>query len=116
MSIFEQTFVVTAKTHKMRTFLVSFAAQTILVVTGILIPMIYFDALPTAQLRSLLLAPPPPAPTPPPPPPEASKVVKFIRRQFDAGKLTAPHSIPPIAIIKETSCLRHRPWGVSLPA
>jgi protein TonB len=49
----------------------------------------------------LLLAPPPPAPTPPPPPPEASQVVKFIPRQFDAGKLITPHSIPPIAIIKE---------------
>jgi protein TonB len=71
------------------------------VVIGILIPMIYFDALPTAQLRGLLLAPPPPAPTPPPPPPEASKVVKFIPRQFDSGKLMAPHSIPPMAIIKE---------------
>jgi len=101
MAIFEQTFVVTAKTHKMGTVLVSFAAQTILVVIGVLIPMMYFDALPTAQLRSLLLAPPPPAPTPPPPPPEASKVVKFIPRQFEAGKLMAPHSIPPIAIIKE---------------
>ena len=101
MAIFEQTFVVTAKAHKMGTVLVSFAAQTILVVIGILIPMIYFDALPTAQLRSLLLAPPPPAPTPPPPAREASKVVKFIPRQFDSGKLMAPHSIPPIAIIKE---------------
>ena len=101
MAMFEQTVVVTAKTHKMRTVLVSFAAQTILVVIGILIPMIYFDALPTAQLRSLLLGPPPPAKTPPPPPPEASKVVKFIPRQFDPGKLMDPPSIRPIAIIKE---------------
>ena len=107
MAIFEQTFVATAKTHKMGTVLVSFAAQTILVVIGILIPMIYFDNLPTAQLRSLLLAPPPPAPTPPPPPPEASKVVKFIPRKFDSGKLIAPHSIPPIAIIKEDELPAH---------
>jgi len=69
MAILEQTFVVTAKTHKMRTVLVSFSAQTILVVAGILIPMIYFDDLPTAQLRSLLLAPPPAPPTPPTPHP-----------------------------------------------
>jgi protein TonB len=101
MAMFEQAFVATAKTRKTVTVLVSFATQTILVVIGILIPMIDFDALPTAQLRSLLLAPPPPAPTPPPPAPEASKVVKFIPRQFDSGKLMAPHSIPPIAIIKE---------------
>ena len=64
MVMFEQSFVATAKTRKMGTVFVSFAVQTILVVIGILIPMIYFDALPTAQLRSLLLSPPPLPPTP----------------------------------------------------
>jgi protein TonB len=97
MAIFKQTFVVTAKTHKVGSVLVSFAAQTILVVVGILIPMIYFDALPTAQLWSLLLAPPPPPPTPPPPPPEAPRVVKFIPRPFDADKLVAAQVIPKIS-------------------
>jgi hypothetical protein len=58
MKIFEQTFVATEKTHKTTTVLVSFVVQTILVIIGILIPMIYFDALPTAQLHSLLVAPP----------------------------------------------------------
>jgi periplasmic protein TonB len=102
MAIFEQTFVATAKTHKMGTVLVSFAAETILVAVGILIPMIYFDALPTAQLRSLLLAPPPLPPAPPTPPPEAARVVKFIPRQFDTGKLMAPQKVPPnITMIKE---------------
>jgi protein TonB len=102
MAMFEQTFVATAKTHKIGTVLVSFAVQTILVVIGILIPMIYFDALPTAQLRSLLLAPPPLPPTRPTPPPEAPKVVKFIPRQFDAGKLVAPSGVPrKIAMFKE---------------
>ena len=101
MAMFEQTFVATAKTHKIRTVLVSFAVQTILVVIGILIPMIYFDALPTAQLRGLLVAPPPP-PMPAPPPPEAPKVVKFIPRHFDAGKLMSPQGVPKnIAVIKE---------------
>jgi protein TonB len=102
MAMFEQTFVATAKTRKMGTVLVSFAAETILVTIGILIPMIYFDALPTAQLRSLLLAPPPLPPTRPTPPPEAPKVVKFIPRQFEAGKLLAPQRVPPnIAMINE---------------
>jgi protein TonB len=102
MAMFEQTFVATAKTHRMGTVLASFAAQTILVVIVILIPMIYFDVLPTAQLRSLLLAPLPLPPTPPTPPPEAPKVVKFIPRQFLAGKLMAPQRIPPnITMIKE---------------
>jgi hypothetical protein len=40
MAMFEQTFVATAKTRKMGTVLVSFAAETILVAIGILIPMI----------------------------------------------------------------------------
>ena len=62
MKMFEQTFVATGKTHKTTTVLVSFVVQTILVIIGILIPMIYFDALPTAQLQSLLVAPPPPPP------------------------------------------------------
>jgi len=102
MAMFEQTFVATAKTHKMGTVLVSFAAETILVAIGILIPMIYFDALPTAQLRSLLLAPPPLPPTPPTPPPEGPKVVKFIPRQFEAGKLMAPQGVPQkILMFKE---------------
>jgi periplasmic protein TonB len=102
MAMFEQTFVATAKTHKRGTVLVSFAGQTILVVIGILIPMIYFDALPTAQLRSLLLAPPPLPPATPTPPPEAPRVVKFIPRPFDAGKLIAPHGVPKnVAMFKE---------------
>jgi hypothetical protein len=41
MAMFEQTFVVTAKTRKMGTVLVSFAAETILVAIGILIPMVW---------------------------------------------------------------------------
>ena len=111
MAIFEQTFVVTARTHKMGTVLVSFAGQTILVVIAILIPMIYFDALPTAQLRSLLLAPSPPPPTPPTPPPEAARVVKFIPRPFDAGRLIAPPTqFPKISrCLRKTIGLHHRP-------
>ena len=112
MAMFEQTFVATAKTHKMGTVLVSFAAETILVAIGILIPMIYFDALPTAQLRSLLLTPPPLPPTPPPPPPEAPRVVKFIPRQFDAGKLMAPQRVPPsVAMFKEDELPAPSPVG-----
>jgi len=59
--------------------------------------------LPTAQLTSFLVAPPPPPP--PPPLPEAAPVVKVVRvipRQFDAGRLMAPKSIPKnIAMITE---------------
>jgi len=102
--MFEQTFVEgVGKTNKTWTVLVSFVAQIILIIIAVLIPMIYFDALPQTQLTSFLVAPPPPPP--PPPPPAATpqvKVVKIIPRQFDAGRLMAPKTIPKeIAQIKE---------------
>jgi protein TonB len=101
--MFEQTFVGGGQTKKTWTVLVAFGAQIVLVVIAIIIPMIYFDVLPTAQLTSFLVAPPPPPP--PPPPPAAAppvKVVKVIPRQFDAGKLMAPKVVPKeVATIKE---------------
>jgi len=101
--MFEQTFVEgVGKTHKTWTVLVSFIGQTILVGVAILIPMIYFDALPKSQLTSFLVAPPPPPPPPPPPAAAPPVKVKIIPRQFDAGRLMAPKVIPKeIAVIKE---------------
>src|SRR5580704_16107277 len=93
--MFEQSFVGTAKTNKSWSVFLSFGAQILVLVVVILIPLIYTDTLPRAQLTSFLVAPPPP----PPPPP---KIVKVIPRQFDAGKLMAPKTIPKdIANIKE---------------
>jgi len=102
--MFEQTFVDgVGKTNKTWTVLVSFVGQLLLMGIAIILPMIYFDALPQTQLTSFLVAPPPPPP--PPPPPAAAvqvKVVKIIPRQFDAGRLMAPKAIPKdIAQIKE---------------
>src|SRR5438067_6894801 len=101
--MFEQTFVGGGQTKKPLTVLLAFGLQIVLIIVAIVIPMIWFDVLPTAQLQSFLVAPPPP---PPPPPPAAApapvKVVKVIPRQFDAGKLMAPKSVPKeIATIKE---------------
>ncbi|HVN04655.1 MAG TPA: energy transducer TonB [Bryobacteraceae bacterium] len=100
--MFEQTFVEgQGKTNRTWTVLVSFVGQMIVLAIAILIPMIYFDALPKSQLTSFLVAPPPPPP-PPPPPAAAPKVVKVIPRQFDAGRLMAPKVIPKeVAMIKE---------------
>ena len=101
--MFEQTFVEgTAKTHKPWTVAVSFLGQCTLIGIGILIPLIFTDTLPRAQLTSFLVAPPPPPPPPPPPAPAPPKIVKVIPRQFDAGKLMAPKNIPKeIANIRE---------------
>ena len=99
--MFEQTFV-SGKTQTVRTTIITFVIQCLLIGVAILIPLIYTEVLPSTQLTSFLVAPPPP---PPPPPPAAAapvEVVKVIPRQFDAGRLMAPKSIPKsIAIIKE---------------
>jgi protein TonB len=101
--MFEQTFVTTGKTNKGWTVLVSLGVQCLLLVVAVILPMVYFDVLPAAQLSSFLVAPPPPPP--PPPPPAAAQVVKTVRvipRQFDAGRLTAPKVVPKdIAVIRE---------------
>ncbi len=101
--MFEQSFVEgTGKTNKTWTVLISFTGQIILIGIAVLIPMIYFDALPKSQLTSFLVAPPPPPPPPPPPAATPVKVVKVIPRQFDAGRLMAPKAIPKeVAVIKE---------------
>jgi protein TonB len=102
--MFEQTFVDgVGKTNKGWTVILSFGMQIIAVTILVLIPLIYTDTLPKAQLTSFLVAPPPPPP--PPPPPAATpppKVVKVVPRQFDAGRLMAPKNIPKeIAMIRE---------------
>ena len=102
--MFEQTFVEgVGKTNKSWTVMVSFIGQMVLIVIAVILPLIYTEVLPSTTLQSFLVAPPPPPP--PPPPPAAAppvKVVKVIPRQFDAGKLMAPKSVPrEIATIKE---------------
>jgi len=101
--MFEQTFVGGGKTKKSWTVLLAFGIQAVLIIVAVIIPMIWFEVLPSAQLQSFLVAPPPPPP--PPPPPAAAppvKVVKVIPRQFDAGKLMAPKTVPKeVATIKE---------------
>ena len=102
--MFEQTFVEgVGKTNKSWTVMVSFAGQIVLITVAVILPLIYTEVLPSTTLQSFLVAPPPPPP--PPPPPAAAppvKVVKVIPRQFDAGKLMAPKSVPKdIAVIRE---------------
>ena len=103
--MFEQSFVGGENaTRKASSVFVSFLIQCGLVTVAVLIPMIYYEALPKTQLTSFLVAPPPPPPPPPPPAatPPPPKVQKVIPRQFDANKLMAPKQIPKeIAMIKE---------------
>ena len=100
--MFEQTFVESGNTtRKSASVFTSFLIQVGLICIAILIPLIYTDTLPRTELTSFLVAPPPPPP-PPPPPAAPVKVVKIVPRQFDAGRLMAPKTIPKeIALIKE---------------
>src|ERR1019366_925518 len=100
--MFEQVFV-EGKTKTTWTVLTAFIAQTALMIIAVILPMIYFDVLPKTQLTSFLVAPPPPPPPPPPPAAvQAVEIVKVIPRQFDAGRLMAPKSVPKeIATIRE---------------
>jgi protein TonB len=100
--MFEQTFVENrGKTKSGWSIFLSFAVQLVGVMILVIIPLIYTDTLPRATLASMLTAPPPPPPPPPPPAPQP-KIVRVAPRQFDAGRLMAPKSIPKtIAMIKE---------------
>src|SRR6266852_8194916 len=101
--MFEQTFVEgVGKTNRVWTVMISFIAQILALSVAVLLPMIYFDVLPRTQLTALFVAPPPPPPPPPPPAAAPVKMVKVIPRQFDAGRLMAPKSVPKeVAMIKE---------------
>jgi protein TonB len=100
--MFETSFVGQGKTSSPWTVALSFGLQIVAIIIAILIPMIYFDTLPTTQLTSFLVAPPPPPPPPPPPQAAPKQVVKAPPRQFDAGRLMQPKEIPDqVAVIVE---------------
>jgi len=102
--MFEQSFVQGENaTRKASSVFISFLVQVGLIIVAVLVPLIYTESLPKTQLTSFLVAPPPP---PPPPPPPAAvvqvKVQPKVVRQFDAGRLMAPKTIPKeIAMIRE---------------
>ncbi len=79
------------KNWKRATIPIAYVAEVILVGVMILIPLIYTEALPKAQLMTFLVAPPPP---PPPPPPPAAAAVKVIRRVTAEDIMKAPTVIP----------------------
>jgi protein TonB len=92
--MFEQTFVQTGKTNTTWTVVLSFGVQIVAIAVLVVIPLIYYEVLPMAQLTSLITAPPPPPPPPPPPAAAPPKVVKVIPRQMETDKLMVPKVIP----------------------
>jgi protein TonB len=84
---------------KRATIPIAYIFEVILVGITILVPLIYTEALPKAQLMTFLVAPPPP---PPPPPPPAAAPVRMVRRVTAEDLMKAPTVIPKtIAQIKD---------------
>jgi protein TonB len=88
------------KTKRGRMTTISFILEAVIVGIMVLIPLLFTEALPKAQLMMSLVAPPPPPP--PPPPPAAVKIVKVIQTDIVNGQLRTPTKIPKkVEIIKE---------------
>jgi periplasmic protein TonB len=88
------------KTKRGRTTTVSFILEAIVIGVLVLIPLLFTEALPKAQLMMALVAPPPPPP--PPPPPAEVHVVKKVQTDIINGQLRTPTKIPKkIEMIKE---------------
>lgn len=92
--MFEQSFLnAPAKTRRVWTVAVSFAAQLAAAGIAVLIPLIFVDRLPIARLAPFHLEAPPPPPPPGLPKPPHVQVVAVLR-QFREGRLTEPTAIP----------------------
>jgi len=80
---------------------VSFIVQCFIVAGLLIVPLMFTEALPTAQLVTMLVAPPPPPP--PPLPPASIPVVKVVQTNLlDNGQLRTPSRIPrKVEMIKE---------------
>jgi protein TonB len=70
---------------------IAYIFEILLVGGTVLVPLIYTEALPKAQLMTFLVAPPPP---PPPPPPPAAAPVRVVRRVTAEDIMRAPTVIP----------------------
>ena len=85
---------------KRATIPLAYMIEILIVGVLVLVPLIYTEALPSAQLMTFLAAPPPPPP-PPPPPAAAAPVVK-VHRVTAEDMMKAPTVIPKtVKIIKE---------------
>ncbi|HEY8671890.1 MAG TPA: energy transducer TonB [Terriglobales bacterium] len=88
------------KTKRGKTTFFSFVLEAVIVGVMVLIPLLFTEALPHAQLMMSLVAPPPPPP--PPPPPAVVHVVKQVQTDIINNQLRTPTKIPKkVEMIKE---------------
>ena len=86
---------------KRATLPIAYIFEVIIVGVMVLVPLIYTEALPKAQLMTFLAAPPPPPP-PPPPPAAAAPAPRIIHRVSVEDMMRAPTVIPKtIAQVKD---------------
>jgi protein TonB len=81
----------------------SFILNSLFIGTLLILPLVFTEDLPKAQLLTLLVAPPPP---PPPPPPAAEAVQRIVHQiqtdMLSSGQLRTPTKIPTkVQMIKE---------------
>ena len=73
----------------------SFVLNCLAIGVMLIMPLVFTESLPKAQLLTFLVAPPPP---PPPPPPAAEQVQKVVRQiqtdMLNTGQLRTPSRIP----------------------
>ena len=91
----------------------SFIFNCVAIGLMLLMPLVFTEDLPKAQLLTFLIAPPPP---PPPPPPAAEQVQRVVRQiQTDllsTGELRTPSKIPrKVEMIKEEEAPPPMPAG-----
>jgi len=86
---------------KRATLPIAYIFEVIIVGVMVLVPLIYTEALPKAQLMTFLAAPPPPPP-PPPPPAAVQAAPRIIHRVSMEDIMRAPTVIPKtIAQVKD---------------
>lgn len=101
--MFNQTFVDGIhETRKPYAVALSLVLQVCMISSLVLIPLVYSEGLPGAQLKSLLVAP---APPPAAPTLSAEKMqLKPVSRRLDAQRLIAPAAIPKqLSVIREAT-------------
>ena len=81
----------------------SFIVNCLAICVMLLVPLMFTEDLPKAQLLTMLVAPPPPPPPPPPAAEAVQRVVKQIQTDMlNTGQLRTPTRIPQkVQLIKE---------------
>ena len=103
--MFSDSLLEFGETRKRRAFATttSFIFNCVAIGVMLIMPLVFTDNLPKAQLLTFLVAPPPP---PPPPPPAAEQVQRVVRQiqtdMLSTGALRTPTKIPnKVQMIKE---------------